>query len=65
MYTSTHITQSSDKIKLAKYELGSCSQQIYNFGICYPGEGGGGGAIGTKIDGVVPPGLPDLDPERT
>ena len=24
---------------------------------------GGGGALGTKIDGVVPPGL--LDPERT
>ena len=25
----------------------------------------GGGALGTKIDGVVPPGLADLDPERT
>ena len=35
---------------------------------CYhsPGvEMGGGGGVGTKINGIVPPGLPDPHPKRT
>ena len=30
-----------------------------------PDVGGGRGGLGTKIDRVVPPGLPDPGPERT